>query len=256
MSLFDVIVLILAGLAGGVANALAGGGTFFTFPALLAIGLPPTVASATSATSLWAGRLSAIVPQSRRINLRDPVIRRRITVALLGGATGAGLLLITQERTFLFIVPWLLLIATVNLLYARHMGALLRRLLGRRLHQGLEFLLEYLLAVYGGYFGAGLGVMTLAFYAVFTRLSPNAANALKNVITALILTIAVIIFLTAGRVNLIAALFVMLGAVPGGWAGGWLAERLDPHLLRRIISVLAVFITLYYFVKIIILRAV
>ncbi len=253
MSLIDVFVLVLAGFAGGMANALAGGGTFFTFPALLAIGLPPTIASATSAMSLWAGRISAVTPQTRRIDLHDPVLRRRMAIALLGGATGAGLLIKTGERTFLFIVPWLLMIATANLLFARRIGRLLQHLLGRRLHRGLELLLEFLLAIYGGYFGAGLGVMTLAFYAVFTSLSPNAANALKNLVTALILTIAVAIFLFSGHVNLTAALLVMLGALPGGWLGGMLAERLDPFMLRRIISILAVFITCYYFVKIVLL---
>ena len=246
----DMLLLFLAGLFGGAANALAGGGTFFTFPALLEIGLAPTSASATSAFSLWGGRVSAVLPQWRVIDVRQRAVRLRILTAVVGGATGALLLLSTAERAFLFIVPWLLLFATLMFIFSRHIGGWLRRALGKSAHAGLQRVLEFLFAVYGGYFGAGLGVLMISLYAVFTNLTPATANALKNVVTALLLTISVSIFIIGGRVVWPAAFVTLAGALPGGWLGGWLATRVNPRILRAIIGVLAVLLTIWYFVKI------
>ncbi len=245
-----MLLLFLAGLAGGAANALAGGGTFFTFPALLETGIAPTAASATSAFSLWGGRVSAVLPQWRVIDITQPRVRVRILTALAGGATGALLLLATAERAFLFIVPWLLLFASVMFIFSRHIGGWLRRTLGKRTHAGLQRALEFLFAVYGGYFGAGLGVLMISLYAVFTHLTPAMANALKNVVTALLLTISVSIFIIGGRVVWPAALVTFAGALPGGWLGGWLAGRVNPRILRGIIGVLAVLLTIWYFMKV------
>ena len=250
ISPMDALALLAAGLVGGAANALAGGGTFFTFPALMAIGLPPTAASATSTFSLWGGRVAAVLPQWRVIDVRQPMVRNRILIALAGGATGALLLLSTAERAFLFIVPWLLAFATVMFIFSRQIGGWLRRLLGRRAHAGLQHLLEFLFAVYGGYFGAGLGVLMISLYAVFTHMPPAMANALKNVVTALLLTIAVAIFVAGGRIVWPAAIITFVGAFPGGWLGGWLATKVNPQVLRGIIGVLAVLLTIWYFVKI------
>ena len=250
IALPDIVLLLSAGLVGGAANALAGGGTFFTFPALMAAGLPPTVASATSSFSLWGGRVAAVAPQWRAVDVRQPAVRTRILVTLAGGACGALLLLSTAERAFLHIVPWLLAFATVMFIFSRQIGGWLRRALGRAAHSGLQHALEFLFAVYGGYFGAGLGVLMISLYAVFTEMTPAMANALKNVVTALILTIAVGIFIAGGRIVWPAALLTMAGAVPGGWLGGWLAARVNPALLRGIIGVLAVLLTAWYFVKV------
>ena len=245
----DAIVLLLAGLFGGAANALAGGGTFFTFPALLETGLPPTAASASSNFSLWGGRVAAVLPQWRVIDIRRRTVWMRIVIALTGSAVGALLLLATKDRAFLFIVPWLLAFATVMFIFARPVGAWLQRVLSNRAHGWLQRLLEFGFAVYGGYFGAGLGVMMLSVYAVFTELSPAVANALKNVVTALLLTMSVAIFALGGRIVWPAALIVLAGSLPGGWLGGWLAMKVNPHLLRRIIGLLAVLLTAWYFYK-------
>ena len=245
-----MLLLFAAGLIGGAANALAGGGTFFTFPALLEAGLPPISASASSTFSLWGGRVAAVLPQWRVVDVRQPSVRARVITAALGGATGALLLLATGERAFMHIVPWLLLFATTLFVFSRHIGGWLRRALGSRAHAGLQRLLEFAAAVYGGYFGAGLGVIMISIYAVFTEITPNMANALKNVVTALLLTIAVSIFIVSGRIVWWAALTVFAGAVPGGWLGGWLSARVNPAILRGIIGVAAVSLTAWYFIKV------
>lgn len=245
-----MLMLFAAGLLGGAANALAGGGTFFTFPALLEAGLPPVSASASSTFSLWGGRVAAVVPQWRVIDVRQRSVRARIITAALGGATGAVLLMSTAQRAFMFIVPWLLLFATALFLFSHHVGSWLHRALGQRAHGWLQRLLEFAAAVYGGYFGAGLGVIMLSIYAVFTDMTPNIANALKNVVTALLLTIAVSIFVVSGGIVWGAALITLAGAVPGGWLGGWLSARVNPQLMRGIIGVAAVLLTVWYFYKV------
>jgi len=245
-----MILLLAAGVIGGAANALAGGGTFFTFPALLETGLAPTSASATSAFSLWGGRVTAVLPQWRAVSLAQAGVKRRVATALLGGVTGAALLLNTGERQFLFIVPWLLLVATLTFIFSRHIGDWLRSRLGDGTHAGLGAALELMFAVYGGYFGAGLGVMLLSVYAVFTGLSPNQANALKNLVAMLILTIAVAIFAAFGRIVWPAALITLVGALPGGWLGGVLSARFPPNVLRGVIGTAAVMLTGWYFVKV------
>ncbi len=245
-----MLLLFAAGLVGGAANALAGGGTFFTFPALLESGLSPISANATSTFSLWGGRVAAVAPQWRAIDVRQRSVRVRILTALAGGATGALLLLATGERAFMFIVPWLLLFATLLFIFSRRVGGWLRRHLGGGLHGGLQRLLEFAAAVYGGYFGAGLGVILISIYAVFTDITPNMANALKNVVTALLLTIAVIIFILFGRIAWLAAFITLAGAVPGGWLGGWLSMRVNPQAMRGIIGVAAVLLTAWYFIKV------
>ena len=253
LNIFNMLLLFAAGLIGGAANALAGGGTFFTFPALLETGLAPTSASATSAFSLWGGRVTAVLPQWRAVSFARPGVKRRILTALVGGVIGAVLLLNTGERQFLFIVPWLLLIATLTFIFSRQIGAWLRARLGAGAHEGLGAALELMFAIYGGYFGAGLGVMLLSVYAVFTELTPNMANALKNLVAMLLLTIAVAIFAVFGRITWPAALITLAGALPGGWLGGVLSARFSPHVLRGVIGTAAVVLTAWYFVKVYVL---
>ena len=248
MSAADLLFVLLACLTAGLANALAGGGTFFSFPALLAVGLPPTVANATSATALLPGYAASMLAQWRH-GAGAAVRAGRFLVPLSGGATGALLLLATPERTFTLIIPWLLLIGTLTFIFSRSTGALLRALLPGGAHAGLARAVEFLFAVYGGYFGAGAGVLLMAVYAVFEGHDARVANILKNVASTFFGIVAVAIFLLAGKVHATAAVIGVAGALPGGWLGGRLATSIPPALLKAVIGALAVAITLWYFAK-------
>lgn len=244
----DLALVFIACLAAGLANALAGGGTFFSFPAMLAAGLPPTMANATSSAALMPGYAASMFAQWR-IGAGAAVRAGRFLIPLAGGLTGALLLLVTSDRAFVLIVPWLLLVGTLTFIFSRAVGEVLRRLLPARAHAGLARLMEYLFSVYGGYFGAGVGVLLMAVHTVFDRRDVRTANILKNVASTFISITAVATFLVAGKVHLAAALAGIAGALPGGWLGGRLVGRIPPRILRAVIGTLAVLITLWYFAK-------
>jgi hypothetical protein len=248
MNASDLAMVFLACLAAGLANALAGGGTFFSFPAMLAAGLPPTMANATSSAALMPGYAASMLAQWR-IGAGAAVRAGRFLVPLAGGFTGAVLLLATSERAFMLIVPWLLLLGTLTFIFSRAVGSLLRHLLPARAHSGLARVMEFLFSVYGGYFGAGVGVLLMAVHVVFDQLDVRRANILKNVASTFISITAVAIFALAGKVSLPAALAGVAGALPGGWLGGRLVGLIPPGPLRAIIGTLAVFITLWYFAR-------
>ncbi len=248
MSPADLALVFLACLAAGLANALAGGGTFFSFPAMLAVGLPPTVANATSSAALMPGYAASMIAQWH-LGAGTAVREGRFLIPLAGGLTGALLLLLTSDRAFVLIVPWLLLTGTLIFIFSRAVGGGLRRLLPARAHAGLARLMEYLFSVYGGYFGAGVGVLLMAVHVAFDRHDVRTANMLKNVASTFISITAVTTFLVAGKVHPAAALAGISGALPGGWLGGRLVGRMPANILRAIIGTLAVLITLWYFAR-------
>lgn len=225
----ETLGLILAGVAGGLANALAGGGSLLTFPALMAVGLPPLVANATNALAVspahpmaaWAQR-SELPPAA--------TLRPLLLAALLGGALGAGLLLATPARFFEAMVP--ALIGLPTLLFAA--GGAIQRALGGtpgwRPHRAMVLLLPC--AAYGGYFGAGLGIMLMAMLRLAGEADAHRANALKNLLASAAVLAGLVILTGAGLIAWGPMLAVLAGSVLGGWAGGRLAGRIPAGWLR------------------------
>lgn len=252
MSLNELLLLALAGIAAGGMNALAGGGTFFSFPALLAVGLPPVTANATNAVALWPASLAGA--WAARSALR-PLARWLVPLllaGLLGGLLGGLLLLAGGDAVFSQLIPWLLLLATA--LFAA--SPWLSRALARRRRTGDEqprhtpFSLfgHALVSIYGGYFGAGMGILQLAAFSIeghaFVR-----ANALKNLISAAIYSVASLTFVVAGRVSWSELLVLLVGATLGGYAGGALSKILPTRWLRLFVILVGSGMTLYYFVR-------
>ncbi|UTW06523.1 sulfite exporter TauE/SafE family protein [Pseudomonas benzenivorans] len=252
MSLNDILLLVLAGFAAGGMNALAGGGTFFSFPALLAAGLPPVTANATNAVALWPASLAAA--WAARSSLR-PLGRYLLPLLLAGlcGGLGGGLLLLAGgDEIFRHLIPWLLLAATA--LFAA--SPWLSRLLAARRaqaapsaqppHSPLSLGAHVGVSIYGGYFGAGMGILQLAAFSIEGH--PVArANALKNLISAVIYSIATVTFVVAGRVSWYELAILLTGATLGGYAGGALGQRLPPALLRSLVIGVGGGMTTYYF---------
>lgn len=254
LSLIDVSFLTLAGLAGGTVNAIAGGASFFTFPAMLAIGVPPVVANASNATALVPASLVAAWAQRR--DLAD--VRRRLpTLALLGiggGVGGAVLLLATPDRTFMALVPFLLIAATLLFALSPRLLAWVRARRGAGAAPGLRLTpatvaLIAACATYGGYFGAGLGIMLLAGLAVAGIEDLRLANALKNALSALVNGVAVTIFVVQGVVAWPATLAMMAGAAAGGFAGARIARRLPQRLFRTVVIAVGSLLSLWYLAK-------
>ncbi|WP_315755651.1 MULTISPECIES: sulfite exporter TauE/SafE family protein [unclassified Bradyrhizobium] len=244
-------LLASAGLMAGAVNAIAGGGTLFAFPALISVGLPPVVANASCALAVWPGHAAAIPVSWKQIsNARQGLVRRSI-VALLGGLAGSGLLLMTGERAFAAVIPWLLLFAT--LLFA--LGPQLRRLMAaRKLADGpsapdslLMLGIEFVFAVYGGYFGAGLGVLLMAGLTLAGHGDFHETAGMKNYLASLTTSIAVIVFIVSGTIAWPQTLCVLVGAIAGGMIGTTVSRRISPNLLRAAVVLVGSILTVHYF---------
>ena len=221
-----------AAFAAGVLNAIAGGGSFLTFPALVFAGVPAVAANATSAMAVSPGYMGSTLgfrPELR--SLPAALLRREVGIAALGGLLGAGLLLVTPAKVFAGIVPWLLLLATA--LFA--LGPRIARLSGGAGHP--RWRLPGLLAVsiYGGYFNGGLGILLMALYTLTGESRLNTVNALKNLNSFVLSLLSVVAFAAAGAIVWPQAVWMMLWATAGGWVGARLARKLPTQWVRLLV---------------------
>jgi uncharacterized membrane protein YfcA len=251
---FDIALLVAAGLFGAAANALAGGATFFTFPAMLEVGLPAVTANASNAVALWPGRFPSVVAGWRALaGIPGRRIARGCLIAALGSVAGAWLMLGTRERVFTGLIPWLLLFATLLLAFGGRFVVAMQRLPPRRgsasAGRALALAFEFAVAVYGGYFAAGAAFMVMAGHAMTGLADIRQSVALKNLVLTVMTTASVATFVLAGAVAWRETLVMMAGALPGGYLGAWLAQRLDPERVRRAIIAIGAALTAYYFFK-------
>lgn len=242
-----LLLLLGAGLLAGAMNAVTGGGTFVSLPALTAIGLPGTVANASSSVALLPGALASAWAYRRDMRpLEDIATRALALVSVAGGGVGALLLLASTERAFDLIIPWLLLAATVMLA----LGPRLNRLLGRLgVRAGPATILgaQFLLGIYGGYFGGAVGLMMLAAWSLLTTADIAALLPLRTLMLVAANAVAVLLFAISGNVSWPAALVVMAGAVAGGWLGAQIGRRLPATVLRALVLTITVATTAIFF---------
>ncbi|MBL8371162.1 MAG: sulfite exporter TauE/SafE family protein [Burkholderiaceae bacterium] len=227
------VLLGAAAFAAGGLNAIAGGGSFLTFPALVFAGVPPIAANATSAVAVSPGYLGSSWGFRRELaELPAALLRRELVLAATGGVAGALLLLVTPARLFSSLVPWLLLFATA--LFALGPRIAQRAGKGRGLahwrNPGL-----FLVAVYGGYFNGGLGILLMALYTLAGEARLNTVNALKNFNSFVLSLLSVVAFAWAGVIVWREAVLMMLAATLGGMVGARLARRLPVAWVRAIV---------------------
>lgn len=250
MSLPDILLLLLAGFGAGTLNALAGGGTFLSFPALLAVGLPPVTANATNAIALWPASLTSAWAARASLRSLGRYLPPLLAAGLLGGLAGSLLLLISGDERFRQLIPWLLLLATLLFAISPWLSRIVtvRYPLDRHspAHRPLSLCAHLGVSLYGGYFGAGMGILQLAAFAIEGH-PPARANALKNLIATMIYSSAAITFILAGRVSWPELGILLAGSLAGGYAGGALGERLPARWLRLSIILVGTGMTLYYF---------
>lgn len=242
------IVLALAAFAGGTLNAIAGGGTFLTFPALVWAGVPPIPANATSAFSVCPGYIGSIAGFRQELAaLPRRLLLREMTISAIGGAVGAGLLLITPSDVFSGIVPWLLLVATA--LFA--MGPWLVRRLGDGASPLARWRNAGLLVGtgYGGYFNGGVGILLLAWYLLVGEKNLNTGNALKNLNSTLLSVVSVAAYAVGGAIVWTPALVMAVFAAAGGFAGARLAKWLPVAWVRAIVISTGAVMTVIFFVR-------
>ncbi len=231
MPIAETAVLVAAAFAAGAMNAMAGGGSFLTLPALVYAGVPPVAANATGTAALLPGYASSAYGFRRDIRPVAGIgVGRLAAVSLAGGLAGAALLLLTPDGVFRAVVPWLLLAATALFAFGGRLSAGLRRLGAGGRGATLAGLLA--VSVYGGYFNGGLGILLLAQLGLSGLADLNAMNGLKSLLSAVLTAVAVATYAAGGAVHWPAAAVMVPAAVAGGYLGARLARRIPPGVLR------------------------
>jgi uncharacterized membrane protein YfcA len=222
-----------AAVGAGLVNAIAGGGTLLTFPALLAVGVPPVAANTTNTLALWPGQLSGAFAYSQHIRDEKRMAILLAMPSILGGIVGSALVLALPEKSFEAAIPWLIFFACALLAFQGTIKKLLSRIHGSD-HPAALWAIMFLISVYGGYFGAGMGILMLAGMGILLASSAQHANALKVLFSFLVNGVAAIYFLfhPKSHINLPAAVLMAVGATIGGWLGARLAQKLPPIGVR------------------------
>jgi uncharacterized membrane protein YfcA len=252
----EILFLFLAAGIAGTLNALAGGGSFISFPALLLLRLPPVQANATNTVALWPGLAASTLAYIKRLNVPLRLLIPLLFTSVAGGWAGALLLLKTPQHTFLHLVPWLLLSGT--LLFA--FGNTIRGIAGKsavvddlsatsRPAIMISSFAELLVAVYGGYFGAGVGFIILGMLAGLGMRDINAMGAIRTLLAAAINAAAVVTFILAGAVMWRQCGVMVIGSFTGGWFGAKYAQKADPRKVRALIIGVGIAMSLYFFIK-------
>jgi uncharacterized membrane protein YfcA len=240
-----VLFLIGAGLIAGAVNAIAGGGSLLTFPALLAIGYPAVQANVSNTVALVPGYVGGSI--AYRPELKGQ--RKRIVllglVSAVGGLTGAIILLVSPGATFRAIVPWLILLSC-GLLAVQPVvtGWVQQQTKGAEMPAPIQVVGQFLAAVYGGYFGAGLGVMMLALLGLFLHDTLQRLNALKGLMSFVINFMAAAVFVIFGPVAWAPVVIMAAAALVGGNLGVRVARRMKPQILRSVVIAIGVVVAI------------
>lgn len=250
MDVFQIAIVAVAAFMAGALNSVAGGGTFFSFPALLAAGVPPVAANASNSVALWPASLSGAWAYRHELARYKRYLIPMGVVSFLGGIGGGLLLLSTKDGTFAKLIPWLLLFATVLFAFSGQIGALLRGAKEAKPANTPGALAGHaVVSVYGGFFGAGMGIMMLASLAMSGHDDVHEINAIKNLLSAVIYSVTVTTFIIAGAVSWPHTLIMLSTATLGGYFGASVARKIPALWLRRFIIAVGLILTVFYFQK-------
>jgi uncharacterized membrane protein YfcA len=246
------VALVLAATIAGAMNALAGGGTLITFPSLLAFGVPPVAANATSTVALVPGGLSAWWGFRRDVGEDRSELLRMAVPSVIGGAAGALLVMWVGNRTFARVVPWLIFGATFLFLAQTPIRRWIDRQIGADAHgrrRVLQVVMQLGIAVYGGFFGAAMGILMLAMLGLVGHDNLSRMNGLKNFAGVCINVLAAVIFVAGGQVRWPLALAMMAGTIVGGYGAARLSRRINPRWVRALVIVVGLGMGTYTLLK-------
>jgi len=251
----QAILLFLGAAIAGTLNALAGGGSFVSFPIMLFTGVPPVPANATNTVALWPGLAASTLAYLKHLSAPTRLLAPLLVTSVVGGWIGAVLLLKTPQHTFLRLVPWLLLGGTSLFVFGNKIRAVagqsasvddLRQISWQAIT--VCSVLELLLAVYGGYFGAGIGFVTLGMLSALGMRDIVAMGAIRTLLAAAINAAAVVTFVWAGAVLWPQFTVMVVGALTGGWFGAHFAQRADPRKMRLLVIAVGLTMSAYFFI--------
>jgi uncharacterized membrane protein YfcA len=247
--------LFVAAFFAGIINSVAGGGSFLSFPALLFVGIPPIPANATNTAAVWPGTVAslfayrkAFTPEARKL------LPALLITGVIGGVLGARILLYTPQATFLKLIPWLLLCATLLFVASGRITRWVRARTSQ--HTGGDrylifggLFLELFIAIYVGYFGAGVGILILALLALLGLENIHTMNAMKTLLVGVVNGVALAVFVWSKVVVWPQALLMLVGATIGGYGGAYVAQQIDPKHARRVVIFVGFAMSAYFFVR-------
>jgi uncharacterized membrane protein YfcA len=240
MTWFEALFVFVAGMGAGTINAVVGSGTLLTFPALLAVGIPPVLANVSNSVGLSPGTAAGAIGYRRELEGQRGRMLRLIPASLIGGIVGAVLLLKLPGSAFKAVVPGLILLGC--LLVALQPWLSKRISLPKHTHRGAWWVIPavFLTGVYGGYFGAAQGVLLMAILGIGMDANLQRMNGLKNVLATVVNTIAAILFIIVADVDWLAAGLIAVGSTIGGFVGARYGRKLPPTGLRALIVVIGI----------------
>jgi uncharacterized membrane protein YfcA len=252
MHIHHATILFLAAVIAGAINSVAGGGSFVSFPALLFIGIPPVNANASNTVALWPGQVASIGAYRTQLqHLSWPTVMPLLLTGVLGGMLGGWTLLKTPQETFLRLVPWLILAATVIFALSDRVTRWVRQRTASGEHRefatGRGVVLQLFIAFYIGYFGAGAGILILAMLALLGMDQIHTMNALKALLTSISNGVAMLLFVVSHAVYWPETVLMVVGSILGGYFGAFFAQKTKPEYVRAIVIVIGFTLSIYYF---------
>jgi uncharacterized membrane protein YfcA len=270
MTILQGAALFIAAILAGALNSVAGGGSFISFPTLLFTGVPPVNANATNTVAVWPGSLASIPPYRKDLKHERRELIYFSIVSVIGGVLGAVILLETPQSLFQRMVPWLLLIATLIFAFGSNFAQWMRRrraggaaatVMAEDTESDTEtthiapgrlvivMVIQFIISLYGGFFGGGIGIMMLAGFALLGMRNIHQMNALKVVLASIINGVALIVFVIRGAVYWPQALVMVVGAIIGGYGGAALAHLVPSKYVRWFAIGVGLVISAYFFIK-------
>jgi uncharacterized membrane protein YfcA len=252
LNLHTAIFLFFAGALGGAINAVAGGGSFVSFPALLFTGVPAIPANATNTLALCVGTTASGGAYREKLNITRRVMIPLVITSVIGGLAGAFLLIKTPARTFLHVLPWLLLGATLLFAFGKHLTGRISASITHEASNGavmVASIYETIVAVYGGYFGGGVGIMNLAMLAALGMTDIHAMNKLKVMLGGVINGVATITFIAAGTILWPQAMVMTAGSILGGYSSAHFSQKLPQTWVKSFVILVGTAMTIYFFIR-------
>jgi uncharacterized membrane protein YfcA len=251
VTLLQILLIVFAGFAAGMVNAVAGGGSFFTFAALVYGGLPTLDANATSAVALTPSNAAIVLGYRAEVRKYFREMLPFLALGTLGAAFGAWLLIAIGDDGFRPTVPWLLLVATVLFALSAQINRLIAPLAASSTAaaRSFAFALMAIVAIYGGFFGAGMGIMMLAALAIIESGDFHKSNAIKNAVAFLVQTVSAGLLIAGGLIHWPHALITMAASIAGGYLGVGIARRVPETIIRAVVVTVGAALTLVFFLR-------
>ncbi len=249
MEVTQALILVTIGLFGGVWNAIAGGATLFTFPALMAVGLPPIVANATNYLALLPSNAAALPAYREELRGLGKSLLPLLFVSGVGAVLGSLLLLVSDPDVFVALIPFLILIATGLFAFGDRLRAWLIKILGEARGNSLIYVALFISSIYGGYFGAGLGIILLAIAQIMGFSDFHIANSIKNLLATSFTILSILVFGVGWLIAWPEAVTMMVGSTIGGYVGGRLAKRVNTKYLRSVVIAFGLVLSVAYFAR-------